>query len=107
VVPLRAGLAEVSVPSKTYAILAAGRCVVAAVDRGSEIERLVARAGAGVSVSPDDAESLTDALSRLAADAQRRDQLGRAGREFIERHPTARDAAAAYVRLVPDSLSDS
>jgi hypothetical protein len=33
--------------------------------------------------------------------------LGRAGREFIERHPTARDAAAAYVRLVPDSLSDS
>ncbi|MGA1418771.1 MAG: glycosyltransferase family 4 protein [Ilumatobacteraceae bacterium] len=107
VVPLRAGLAEVSVPSKTYAILAAGRCVVAAVDEESEIERLVARAGAGVSVKPDDVESLTKAISELAADSQRRTAFGRAGREFVERHPTARDAAAAYARLVPDSLSDS
>ena len=107
VVPLRAGLAEVSVPSKTYAILAAGRCIVAAVDGGSEIERLVARAGAGVTVEPDDVDSLAGAISRLAADSQHRAALGRAGREFIERHPTARDAAAAYARLVPDSLSDS
>ena len=107
VVPLRANLAAVSVPSKTYAILAAGRCIIAAVDSGSEIERLVSRAGAGVCVPPDDADSLTNAISSLAADAPRRMMLGRAGREFIERHPTARDAAASYVRLVPDSLSDS
>jgi colanic acid biosynthesis glycosyl transferase WcaI len=107
VVPLRAGLAEVSVPSKTYAILAAGRCIVAAVDGGSEIERLVACAGAGVTVAPDDVDSLAGAISRLAADSRHRAALGRAGREFIERHPTARDAAAAYARLVPDSLSDS
>ena len=36
-VPLKRGLAAVSVPSKTYSILAAGRPVVAAIDPGTEI----------------------------------------------------------------------
>ena len=107
VVPLRAGLAAVSVPSKTYSILAAGRPVVAAVDAGTEIDRLLERAGAGLSVPPDDVESLCTALSRLAVDAPRRDQLGANGRNYVERHATARDVAEAYVRLLPDSLSNS
>jgi colanic acid biosynthesis glycosyl transferase WcaI len=107
VVPLRAGLAAVSVPSKTYSILAAGRPVVAAVDAGTEIDRLLERAAAGLSVPPDDAESLCTALSRLAVDAPRRDQMGANGRNYVERHVTARDVAEAYVRLLPDSLSNS
>ena len=107
VVPLRAGLAEVSVPSKTYSILAAGRCVVAAVDRGTQIERLITQANAGVCVQPDDVDALVSALADLANDATRRTTLGSNGRTFIERHPSARHAAESYVRLVPDSLSDS
>ncbi|MFM8994474.1 MAG: glycosyltransferase family 4 protein [Actinomycetota bacterium] len=107
VVPLRAGLAEVSVPSKTYSILAAGRCVVAAVDRGTQIERLITQANAGVCVQPDDVDALVSALTDLANDAARRTTLGSNGRTFIERHPSARHAAESYVRLVPDSLSDS
>ncbi|MFM8417498.1 MAG: glycosyltransferase family 4 protein, partial [Actinomycetota bacterium] len=107
VVPLRAGLAEVSVPSKTYSILAAGRCVVAAVDRGTQIERLITQANAGVCVQPDDVDALVSALADLANDATRRTTLGSNGRTFIERHPSARHAAESYVQLLPDSLSDS
>ncbi|MGA1182216.1 MAG: glycosyltransferase family 4 protein [Ilumatobacteraceae bacterium] len=107
VVPLRAGLAAVSVPSKTYSILAAGRPVVAAVDSGTEIARLVERAGAGVGVPPDDVEALCAALSSLVADESRRETLGARGRNAVERHATAREAAEAYVRLLPDSLSNS
>ena len=51
VVPLRPGLASVSVPSKTYSILAAGRPVLAAIDAGTAIPRLLAESGAGVSVA--------------------------------------------------------
>ena len=107
VVPLRPGLSSVSVPSKTYSVLAAGRCIVAAVDAGTEIERLVRRAGAGVTVAPGDAQALASAIARLASDTSLRESLGRAGRAFVERHPTASDAARAYASLVPDSLSDS
>jgi colanic acid biosynthesis glycosyl transferase WcaI len=107
VVPLRTGLATVSVPSKTYSILAAGRPVVAAVDAGTEISGLLERAGAGLSVAPDDVEALCAALSSLAVDAPRRERLGANGRTYVERHVTARNVAEAYVRLLSDSLSNS
>ncbi len=107
VVSLRAGLAAVSVPSKIYSILAAGRPVVAAVDPHSEIERLVVRAGAGTSVAPDDADALCNALGRLVDDPARRSALGLQGRAYVERHPTARDVAESYVGLLPDSLTNS
>lgn len=107
VVPLRQGLASVSVPSKTYSVLAAGRCVVAMVDTGSEIDRIVARSGAGASVVPGDVDALVATLGALARDSTRRESCGRAGRAYVERHPTARDVAESYVRLVSDSLSNS
>ena len=47
VVPLKAGLGNVSVPSKTYSILAAGRPVLAAIDAGTEVPRMIAASGAG------------------------------------------------------------
>ena len=63
VVPLRRGLAKVSVPSKTYSILAAGRPVVAAIDPGTEVPRMLAESGGGVSVAPDDADAFTAAIA--------------------------------------------
>ena len=79
VVPLKRGLGRSSVPSKTYSILAAGRPVLASVDRGTEVERVVERAGAGVSVPPDDAEAFTKALTRLVAAPDELAQHGRGG----------------------------
>ncbi len=52
VVPLKAGLSRSSVPSKTYSIMAAGRPVLASVDEGSEVQRIVETAGAGIAVPP-------------------------------------------------------
>ena len=64
VVPLRAGLGDVSVPSKTYSSLAAGRPVVASIDLDSEIPRLLADAGAGIAVAPDDPAAFVAAVAR-------------------------------------------
>ncbi len=44
VVPLKRGLARSSVPSKTYSILAAARPLVASVDLGTEVARVVEEA---------------------------------------------------------------
>ncbi|MEL0284772.1 MAG: glycosyltransferase family 4 protein, partial [Ilumatobacter sp.] len=56
-VPLRAGLGSVSVPSKTYTALAAARPVIAAVDPGTAIDRLVTDTACGICVAPDDTEA--------------------------------------------------
>ena len=96
VVPLRTGLARSSVPSKLYTILAAGRPVVASVDRGTEVARTVADAGAGIAVPPDDPEAFTKAVSSLVERPEEAAAMGAAGRRFVERWASPAGVAAAY-----------
>jgi colanic acid biosynthesis glycosyl transferase WcaI len=99
VVPLKRGLARSSVPSKLYSILAAGRPVVASVDRGTEVARTLDDAGAGLAVEPDDAEAFTKALARLLDDPDARIEMGRAGRHFVEGWASPAAVGAAYEAL--------
>lgn len=99
VVPLRAGLAWSSVPSKLYSILAAGRPIVASVDEGTEVARTVERAGAGVSVPPDDPAAFTAAVGRVLDDPQGAAQMGASGRRFVEGWASPSAVAAAYEAL--------
>ena len=99
-VPLRRGLGRVSVPSKTYSILAAGRTVLAMIDPGTEVPRLLAESGAGVSVPPDDAVSFQRALHELASDRERCRAMGAAGRRWVEQAVSPAAVAQAYVDLI-------
>lgn len=99
VVPLRAGLAWSSVPSKLYSILAAGRPVVASVDEGTEVARTIDRAGAGVSVPPDDPAAFTEALARLLDDRVSMARMGAEGRRFVETWASPAAVAEAYEDL--------
>jgi colanic acid biosynthesis glycosyl transferase WcaI len=98
-VPLRRGLARSSVPSKTYSILAAGRPVLASVDEGTEVARVVSEAGAGLAVPPDDPDAFTHALVTLLDEPERTAAMGRAGRSFVERWASPAAVAAAYEAL--------
>ena len=100
VVPLRRGLASVSVPSKTYSILAAGRPVLAAIDAGTAIPRLLAESGAGVSVPPDDPEQFTSAVRELVSDRRRLVAMGEAGRRWVETAVSPAAVAEAYEALI-------
>jgi colanic acid biosynthesis glycosyl transferase WcaI len=99
-VPLRRGLAKVSVPSKTYSILAAGRPVLAAIDEGTAIPRLLAESGAGVSIAPDDPDRFTAAVAELVADSHRLQTMGAAGRRWVEAAASPESVAATYEALI-------
>lgn len=100
VVPLRAGLANVSVPSKTYTILAAARPMVASIDANSEVTRILADSGAGVAVAPDDATALAGAIRRVLDDAVEAAEMGRRGRAWVERNAAPSAVAAAYEAIL-------
>ena len=100
VVPLRRGLAHVSVPSKTYSILAAGRPVLAAIDAGTTIPRILEESGAGVSVAPDDPEQFTAAIADLVADRPRLATMGKAGRRWVESAASPAAVAQSYEALI-------
>ena len=99
-VPLRAGLGSVSVPSKTYTALAAARPVIAAVDPGTAIAQLIADAGCGIAVAPDDADALVAAIAKLAADPERCRHLGEAGRAWVVNHASPAAVGEAYERVL-------
>jgi colanic acid biosynthesis glycosyl transferase WcaI len=99
VVPLKRGLARSSVPSKTYSILAAGRPIVASVDPGSEVARIVERSGAGIAVPPEDAEAVTKALRALIDAPLERERMGAAGRAFVQSWASPGAVAIAYETL--------
>ena len=105
VVPLRRGLARSSVPSKLYSILAAGRPVVASVDEGTEVQRTIEAARAGIAVPPDEQEQFTAALRELLDDEDRRVRMGASGRLFVEGWASPAAVARSYEELF-ESLID-
>jgi len=99
VVPLRRGLGNVSVPSKTYSILAAGRPILASIDSGTEVPRILAASGAGVSVEPDDPAAFVAALGRMLDDPASLEECGQAGRRWVEQHVAPAAVAQRYEEL--------
>ncbi|MBS1838417.1 MAG: glycosyltransferase, partial [Actinobacteria bacterium] len=105
-VPLKTGLARSSVPSKLYSILAAARPVLASVDAGTEVATTIERAGAGVSIAPDDADAFVDALDSLLADPDTLVSMGASGRAFVEGWVSPAAVAESYERLFEDVRVD-
>ncbi|MEM8747015.1 MAG: glycosyltransferase family 4 protein [Actinomycetota bacterium] len=100
VVPLRTGLGAVSVPSKTYSVMAAARPVVAAIDLDSVVPRILAESGGGVAVAPDDADALVAALAGLLADPTGAVEMGVRGRTWVEKKASPRAVGRAYDDLI-------
>ncbi len=104
-VPLKRGLGRVSVPSKTYSILAAGRPVLAAIDPGTEVPRMLAASGGGIAVAPDDPAAFADGLRTLLGDLVTARAMGAAGREWVLGAASPQAVALAYEHLVRSLLS--
>ncbi|WP_082587142.1 glycosyltransferase family 4 protein [Nocardioides sp. Soil774] len=72
-----------TMPSKTQAILACGRPVLASA--AGDAADLVARSGAGIAVAPDDAQAMAEAIDRLATmSGDELERFGASGRKFYE-----------------------
>ena len=98
-VPLRKGLSSISVPSKLYSILAAGRPVLASVDPGTEIDLVVTRSGAGRSVPAGESGEFISALVALVDDPHGRAAAGLEARRFAEEWLSAEAVAESYDEL--------
>jgi glycosyltransferase involved in cell wall biosynthesis len=74
--------------------------VLAAIDPGTEVPRILAESGGGVSVPPDDLGAFQQALRSLAADTSGRDEMAVAGRSWVEHAASPAAVARAYADLI-------
>jgi colanic acid biosynthesis glycosyl transferase WcaI len=85
-VPQNPEAAAFAVPSKVFNIMAVGRPFVATALPGTVLWQLQHESGAFLCVPPDQPPAFAEAVLRLADDQRLRHELGRRGRDFVERN---------------------
>jgi colanic acid biosynthesis glycosyl transferase WcaI len=100
VVPLKTGLGAVSVPSKAYSIMAAGRPLLAAIDADSEVARIVENVGCGRVVAPDQPEAFIAALSSMLENRDEMAEMGAKGRLWVVKNASPHAVGEAYHQLL-------
>jgi glycosyltransferase involved in cell wall biosynthesis len=76
---------------------------VAAIDAGTEVTRILEDSGAGLSVLPDSESEFINALTRLLNDRAMAEEMGKRGRQWVQKHVSPAAVAHSYLSLV-DSL---
>jgi colanic acid biosynthesis glycosyl transferase WcaI len=75
-------VADIVFPSKTATLMTAGCPILASVNSGSEVARIIAHAGAGLVIAPEDPESLVAAITRLEKDSATLRAMSEAARRY-------------------------
>jgi colanic acid biosynthesis glycosyl transferase WcaI len=99
-VPLMAGTAQTTIPSKIYTIMASGRPVLVSVDEDSELTWIVKQAQCGIAVPPDDTNALEAGIRQAFAAQVEFRQYGENGRRYVEAHFSRRAVNAQYQALI-------
>jgi len=99
-VSLLRGQEGLSVPSKTFGILAAGVPVIVIMSRTSEIALIIEENNCGTVVEPGDVQGLVNAILMLYNDAYLRKELGKNALEAIKNKYSLKNAALKYLSII-------
>jgi colanic acid biosynthesis glycosyl transferase WcaI len=99
-VPLMAGTAKTTIPSKIFTIMASGRPVLVAVDTDSELVTIVEQAECGLAVLPDDADALEAGIRRAFHERKVFEHYGENGRRYVEAHYSRGAVSAQYHDMI-------
>jgi colanic acid biosynthesis glycosyl transferase WcaI len=101
-VPLDKEMSLLSVPSKLYNFMSAGRPILGLAHPDSEVFSLIRETGCGVCAPPDDPLAIAAAVRALKADAAGRERMGKDGRSYAETHFSRRAVLDAFDRLLSE-----
>jgi colanic acid biosynthesis glycosyl transferase WcaI len=101
-----ASVKDTVVPSKLLTYMAAGRPVLAAVNRSSQGAEILREANGGVLVEPEDAVALVRGVrALLGASPQELADMGTRNRAYAEQHFDQRKILAAHESFIVDRLA--
>jgi len=94
-----------SVPSKAYAIMAAGRPLLFVGDPQSDIARIINQHRCGAVVASGDSSGLAEVISDWSSDASRLKEFGSVGRSLFEERFDRSHAVSAYLETLRKCVS--
>ncbi len=90
------------IPTKMLEFMSCARPVILGVD--GQARKIVNEADSGIVIEPENSADLAKAVIRLAANSSLCNLLGRNGRQYILKHFSRQEKAAAYVRVLEELL---
>jgi glycosyltransferase involved in cell wall biosynthesis len=102
IVSLAQGQEGLSVPSKTFGLMAAGVPVVGVLPGVSEIAMIVQEEQCGVVVEPGQGEKLAEYIKQIRGDRERLQRMGENGSRAIDIKYSFRDASKQYFNLITE-----
>jgi len=98
-ISFRSGMAGVSVPSRMYNVMAAGKPIIAVADAECEIARVVSEEAIGTVVPPEDSRELAAAILAARDNPSRLHDFGRRARQVAEDKYSADAVLGHYLTL--------
>jgi colanic acid biosynthesis glycosyl transferase WcaI len=99
-VPLDVEKSQLSVPSKLYNFMAAGRPILGLASASSEVAGLIASTGCGKCVSPEKPEEIAQALIQMKDSPSEARHMAAQGRKYAESHFSKKMILAEYEKLL-------
>lgn len=95
------GIKGVSVPSKIYGVMAAGKPILGVLEEGSEADILIRSSNSGFVSEPQDYDQLVANIKSLVTmDDRTRKEMGLRGRQYLEANLTREKSLSKYKELL-------
>lgn len=94
------GIKGVSVPSKLYGVMAAGKPVLGVLDNGSEARLIVDECKCGLCTEPSNYEEIYNNINYILANKEEIKSLGLNGRKYLEKNLTKEVSIKKYRRAI-------
>jgi len=104
IVSISPGMEGLVAPSKVYSALAAGRPIAAICERHSYLQTLIANANCGATFESGDSNGLARFIRHLASNRHLAQQMGRAGRQYLQANFTPEIIADRYLKILTHTL---
>lgn len=101
------GMAGLSVPSRMYNVMAAGKPIIAVAEPQSELARVVQEEGIGWVVCPGDVNGIVQAVLAATSDAGRLAEMGERARSAAEAKYSLQSVIDAYQALICELEDDA
>ena len=94
------GIKGVSVPSKLYGVMAAGKSVLGVLDEGSEARLIVDECNCGVCTEPSNYDEIYNKIEYILNNKEKVKSLGQNGRKYLEKNLTKEVSINKYKNTI-------
>lgn len=94
------GIKGISVPSKLYGVMAAGKPVIGVLEEGSEARLLIEESGCGMVADPGNYQQIERTLNRLLDESADLKQRGILGRKHLENYLSKEESLEKYAQTI-------